>query len=132
MSLQVHIVTPAKNMLSTACNDVVLPGFDGEMGILTEHAHLVNRLGAGLVKIHKDGETLNVAISGGVVEVGGNQVTILADEAMFAKDINTAKLDQEQKKLSEALVTLSDETTDREKLFAKQRWLTAQYNLIKS
>lgn len=96
--LQVHIVTPAKNMLSTACNDVVLPGFDGEMGILTEHAHLVNNLGAGLVKIHKDNETLAVAISGGVVEVGGNQVTVLADDAVFAKDVNTAKLEAEQKK----------------------------------
>jgi F-type H+-transporting ATPase subunit epsilon len=130
--LQVHIVTPAKNMLSTACNDVVLPGFDGEMGILTEHAHLVNNLGAGLVKIHKDNETLAVAISGGVVEVGGNQVTVLADDAVFAKDVNTAKLEAEQKKLSAQLVTLGEESNDREKLFAKQRWLTAQFDLIRN
>lgn len=130
--LQVHIVTPAKNMLSTACNDVVLPGFDGEMGILTEHAHLVNKLGAGVVKIHKDSETVVVAISGGVVEVGGNQVTVLADDAVFAKDVNTAKLEAEQKKLSAQLVSLGEESNDREKLFAKQRWLTAQFDLIKN
>ena len=130
--LNIHIVTPAKNMLSTACNDVVLPGFDGEMGILSEHTHLVNKLGAGLVKIHKDSEIITIAISGGVVEVGGNQVTVLADEAMFAKDINIAKLEAQQKKVSAELVTLGDESADREKLFEKQRWLTAQFDLIKN
>ncbi|MEZ4846136.1 MAG: hypothetical protein R2877_04055 [Bdellovibrionota bacterium] len=89
-------------------------------------------MGAGVVKIHKSSETIVIAISGGVVEVGGNQVTVLADDAVMAKDVNIAKLDQEQKKLSEALVTLGDESVSREKLFMKQRWLTAQYDLIKN
>jgi F-type H+-transporting ATPase subunit epsilon len=132
MSLQLHIVTPSRNMLSTTCEDVVLPAFDGEMGILSEHAHLVNKLGAGIVKIHSASETKTLAISGGVVEVGKNQITVLADDAVFATEINTSKLEEEQKKISIELLSLGESSTDREKLFAKQRWITAQFDLIKS
>lgn len=130
MAIQLHIVTPSRNMLSTACEDVVLPGFDGEMGVLSEHTALINKLGAGIVKIHNGGETQKIAIAGGVVEIGSNQVTVLADDAVFPKEVDTAKLEQEQKIVSENLLTLSEGSVDREALFQKQRWITAQRDLV--
>lgn len=132
MAIQLHIVTPSRNMLSTACEDVVLPGFDGEMGVLSEHAHLINKLGAGIVKIHNGGETQKIAIAGGVVEIGSNNVTVLADDAVFEKEVNTTKLEQEQKKVAQELITLGDESLNREALFEKQKWITAQFDLIKN
>jgi F-type H+-transporting ATPase subunit epsilon len=117
MAIQLHIVTPSRNMLSTVCEDVVLPGFDGEMGVLSEHAHLINKLGAGIVKIHNGGETQKIAIAGGVVEIGSNNVTVLADDAVFEKEVNTAKLEHEQKKVAQDLITLGDESSNREALF---------------
>lgn len=132
MSLNLHIVTPSRNMLSTACEDVVLPAFDGEMGVLSLHANFVNKLGAGIVTIHKTGEVQKLAIAGGVVEIVGNQITVLADEAVFANEINKSKLEQDQKKVSQSLVTLSESSTDREQLFARQSWISAQFDLLKS
>ncbi len=132
MAIQLHIVTPSRNMLSVACEDVVLPGFDGEMGILSEHAHLINKLGAGIVKIHNGGEIQKVAIAGGVVEIGSNTVTVLADDAVFEKDVNPTALTQEQQKVAQELITLGDESLSREALFEKQKWITAQFDLIKN
>lgn len=131
MSLNLHIVTPSRNLLNTTCEDVVLPGFDGEMGVLSQHTYLINKLGAGIVTIHKTGETQKLAISGGVVEIGANQVTVLADDAVLPTEVNLAKLETQQKVLSEKLVTLDETSTDREKLFNQQRWLTAQVDLTK-
>ena len=130
MSLNLHIVTPARNMLSTACEDVVLPGFDGEMAVLEQHAFFVNKLGAGIVTIHKTEGVEKLAISGGVVEIGGNQITVLADDAVFAKEVNTIKLADQQKIVDEKLVTLSENSSDREKLFDQKKWITAQLQLV--
>lgn len=132
MPLNLHIVTPSRNMLSMACDDVVLPGYDGEMGILSEHTQLVNRLGAGIIKIKNGAETKTLAIAGGVAEIINNEVTVLADDAVFPQEVNLQKLEQDQKIISEQLVTLAESTTDRERLFEKQRWITAQKELAQS
>lgn len=132
MSLQLHIVTPAKNVLSTSCDDVVLPGFDGEMGVLTEHSQLVNKLGSGIVKIHNGTQTTTLAIHGGVAEISSNQITVLADDAVYANEVNVTKLDADQKKLNELLVTVAGIDMNREKLFDDQKWIDAQLELIKT
>jgi F-type H+-transporting ATPase subunit epsilon len=132
MSLNLHIVTPSRNMLSTACENVVLPGFDGEMGILSGHTHLINKLGAGIIKIHNGDEIQKIAIAGGVVEIGSNNVTVLADDAVFEKDVNSTALAKEQQKIAQELIMLGDESLSREALFEKQKWITAQFDLIKS
>lgn len=132
MSVQLHIVTPSRKVLSTTCEDVVLPGFDGEMGILSAHAPLINKLGAGIVTIHGGNDASRLAISGGVLEISNDEVTVLADDAVFPKEVSTAKLETEQKALTEKLLTLSEGSTDREPLFEKQRWITAQFDLVKN
>ena len=130
MALNLHIVTPARNMLTTTCEDVVLPGFDGEMGILTEHTRLVNRLGAGIVTIKGGTGDQQVAIRGGVVEIANNEVTVLADDAVFPKEVNAQKLETEQEQVSQELLTVSDSDIERDRVFEKQAWITAQKNLI--
>jgi len=132
MALNLHIVTPSRKILSTTCEDVVLPGFDGEMGILSAHAPLVNRLGAGIVTIHGGSDASRLAIAGGVVEISNDLVTVLADDAVFAKEVNTSKLEVEQKKVAESLLAVAEGSQNREALFEKQRWITAQFDLVKN
>ena len=131
MSLELNIVTPSRKVLSVSCEDVVLPGYDGEMGILSEHAQFINRLGAGMVRVEgAKEETKPLAISGGVVEISEDRITVLADEAVFKHEVDRTKLEKEQELLSKELVGLSEDAADRETLFEKQRWLTAQADLI--
>jgi F-type H+-transporting ATPase subunit epsilon len=78
MALQVDIITPERNLYSGSANAVQLPGTEGLFQILTNHAPLMASLTAGTVKIEGAKGSELVAIDGGVVEVSGNTVTVLA------------------------------------------------------
>ena len=75
--LQVVIVTPESTTLDKQVDSVVLPLFDGEKGILANHAPLIGRLGKGKLRI-KDGSTEeSYQIDGGFVQIESNTVSIL-------------------------------------------------------
>ncbi len=78
MALQVDIITPERNLYSGSATAVQLPGTEGLFQILTNHAPLMASLTAGTVKVEGAEGSELVAIDGGVVEVSGNTVTVLA------------------------------------------------------
>ncbi|MEY2971640.1 MAG: ATP synthase F1 subunit epsilon [Schleiferiaceae bacterium] len=78
MALHVDIISPERNLYSGTANAVQLPGTEGLFQILTDHAPLMAALTAGRVKIDGAKGSEFVEISGGVVEVSGNNVTVLA------------------------------------------------------
>jgi len=78
MALQVDIITPERKLFSGAANAVQLPGSEGLFQILSDHAPLMAALTSGNVKIDLANGSELVAIDGGVVEVSGNVVTVLA------------------------------------------------------
>ena len=95
MAIQVDIVSPDKSLFSGEANMVKLPGENGEIGIMGSHAPLLSTLGVGEVVVQQtDGEPVYIALAGGVVEVRPNKVTILADEADSAEDIDVQSVEQ--------------------------------------
>ncbi len=78
MALHVDIITPERSLYSGSATAVQLPGTEGLFQILTNHAPLMASLAAGTVKIDSAKGSEFVAIDGGVVEVSGNTVTVLA------------------------------------------------------
>ncbi len=91
MSILVDIVTPARQLLSTQVDMVTLPGIDGQLGILRGHVPLLTTLDIGEIVLHKGNETSFIAVSGGVVEVRPDKVTIMADTAERAEEIDIAR-----------------------------------------
>ncbi len=85
---RLEIVTPAKKLFSEDVRFVVVPGVMGELGILPEHTPLMSALKIGIVRFEQDGKTYKVAINGGFVEIRNNKVSILADSAERAEDID--------------------------------------------
>lgn len=78
--MQVDILSPDKDLFSGAATLVSLPGKDGSLGILENHAPLITTLKKGTIKIEsKEQGTLTFEVNGGVVEVLKNKVIILAD-----------------------------------------------------
>lgn len=80
--MHLDIITPDKSVFSGDVISVQLPGVEGSFQILKNHAPLIATLATGNVKIvdsHK--ETVSFTISGGVVEVLNNKVTVLAEKA---------------------------------------------------
>ena len=76
--MEVQIITPDSTLFSGEATLVVVPGIDGQIGILNNHAPLVSSLVKGVVKVKHDDKEDLFDIPGGVVEVSLNKITVLA------------------------------------------------------
>jgi F-type H+-transporting ATPase subunit epsilon len=95
--LTLTVVTPERAVLSgVACDDVVLPGLDGEIGILPAHTPLITLLGIGRVTYRDGSRKASVAVRGGFAEISGDAVRVLADEAVPKDGIDAAKAGEEK------------------------------------
>ncbi|HHW43866.1 F0F1 ATP synthase subunit epsilon [Desulfofundulus thermobenzoicus] len=88
---RLEIVTPERKVFSGDVRFVVVPGVEGELGFLPDHAPLVSALAIGVVRVQQEGKTFKVAISGGFVEVRNSRVTILARTAEREDEIDRAR-----------------------------------------
>ena len=94
MPIQCEIVTQERTVYSEEVEYVSLPGDEGRMGILPNHAPLLTSLGFGEVMVRRAGEEQFFAIGGGFAEIRPDQVIILADSAEHAEEIDTERAEQ--------------------------------------
>ena len=104
-TLQLEVVTPDKQVVSQAVDYVSAPCVEGEFGVLPNHVNLLSALATGDLRFNADGKIRHVFISGGFAEVSDNTVTVLAEAAELAEDINQdraqASKDRAEKRLAE-------------------------------
>jgi F-type H+-transporting ATPase subunit epsilon len=91
MPIKVDIVTRDRRLISDEVDMITLPGSVGQMGVLRGHAPLLSTLEIGEIALHKGNDVRYIAIGGGVVEVRPNQVTVLAESAEHADEIDEAR-----------------------------------------
>lgn len=101
--LKLKIVTPEKVIFESEIDEVLVPGADGELGILPGHIPLIAALKVGELKIKKEGKWDHFAITGGFIEVCENNVKVLANAAEHAEDIDEVRA-MEAKKRAESLL----------------------------
>nr|YP_009184682.1 CF1 epsilon subunit of ATP synthase [Oogamochlamys gigantea]ALO62765.1 CF1 epsilon subunit of ATP synthase [Oogamochlamys gigantea] len=89
MSLQISILTPERPFWNGQAEEIILPTESGEMGVLKNHAPIITGLDVGAMLIRTKEEWNSYAIMGGFALVKQNQVTILANEAESAENINS-------------------------------------------
>ncbi|MBO2521882.1 MAG: ATP synthase F1 subunit epsilon [Firmicutes bacterium] len=90
--LRLEVVTPERRVLSTEAESVIVPGVDGYIGFLKNHAPLVAGMSVGIVQFGPErGEKRRVAVTGGFVEVADNRVTVLADTAELDTEIDVGR-----------------------------------------
>ena len=106
--MRLDIVTPEKKAFSDEIESVVVPGSEGEMGILKAHAPLVATLQPGELRYLKDGQETSLAIGTGVVEVSNDRVSVLTDMALEEEAIDE---DAVEKALERAQEALSEQTS---------------------
>jgi F-type H+-transporting ATPase subunit epsilon len=104
-SLQVDIVSAEQAIFSGLAERVIAPGEAGELGILPEHAPLLTRIKPGTVRIlpQGGGEEEVIYVSGGMMEVQPDRVTVLADTSVRAHDLDEAKALEAERLAKEAL-----------------------------
>ena len=89
-ALKCVVVTPEKAVLDEAADFVVVPMFDGELGVSPDRLPLIGRLGFGELRLTKGERTQHFYVDGGFVQVRDNVVTVLTSKAIPAKDIKVA------------------------------------------
>lgn len=91
-TIQVEIVTPEHKVVHETATEITVPGKDGYLGILPGHAPLISELAVGEISYKTvAGETKLLAVAWGFVEVLPNKVTILAETAERAEDIDVER-----------------------------------------
>jgi len=104
MTIHVDIVSAEKEIFSGLAEMIFAPAELGEVGITPRHAPLISKLNPGEVRVKvSDTESQEFYVSGGILEVQPHLVTVLADTAMRAKDIDEAAALQAKAEAEEAL-----------------------------
>ena len=114
-NLQLTIVTPEKMVVTEEVDQVNVPGVEGDMGILYDHAPILTTLRPGKVSYQQDTETIFLVVSGGYLEVTDNRVIVLAETAEFLDEIDWTRAEAARGKAEEMLANAN--LTDEE--FAK-------------
>jgi F-type H+-transporting ATPase subunit epsilon len=107
-TLQLQVATPERQLLDEPVTSVEIPGRDGYLGILPDHAPLLGQLGAGLLSFSSatDNGDRTLVVDGGFIEVMDNHVRVLAEHAEFGRDID---LEEARRRLAEAQRTVERE-----------------------
>jgi F-type H+-transporting ATPase subunit epsilon len=103
MPIHCDIVSQDRPVFEGDVDIVVAPGTDGEMGILPHHAPLLTTLRPGVLRVRTGGREEVFAISGGVMEVRPDIVTVLADAAERADEIDVARAEEARRRAEESL-----------------------------
>ncbi len=87
--VQFELVSPERLLVSREVEMVVVPGSEGDFGVLPDHAPMISTVRPGIIEIHEGGAvTERIFVAGGFAEVTGERCTVLADEATPVKDID--------------------------------------------
>jgi F-type H+-transporting ATPase subunit epsilon len=102
--LEVHVVTAEREVYKdTDVDEVVAPGVEGEFTVLPSHAPLMTMIKPGIMRLVKGGQDTDLAITGGFLEVKDNRVTILADAAERAEEIDAVRAEEARRRAEKAL-----------------------------
>jgi F-type H+-transporting ATPase subunit epsilon len=102
--IQFELVSPERILASEEASMVVIPGGDGDFGVLADHTPLVSTIRPGIVSVYTpSGEVKKIFVSGGFADVDGKICSVLAEEAVNVTDINRADVEQKIKDLAAEL-----------------------------
>lgn len=90
-TIKLEVVTPERIVYSDEAESIVVPGSEGYLGIMANHAPIITSLKIGVVQIIKDNKETKMALSGGFLEVNNNKATILADTAEIDEEIDVQR-----------------------------------------
>lgn len=110
-TVKFELVSPEKLLLSVDAEMVVVPGEAGDFGVLPGHAPVISTLRNGVIEVTTPGkaEPERIFVAGGFAEVGGDKLTVLAEEAVPLAKLDRAKVEQQLKDAREDFEDAKDE-----------------------
>jgi F-type H+-transporting ATPase subunit epsilon len=126
--LRLEIVTPEAKTYSDDVDSVVIPGIDGELGVLPLHAPLMTQLEPGELRVLKGAQELRLAVGEGFVEITPEKVAVLTDMAVKESDIDESAAEEAIRRAEQAM---SGEKLSNEEYAANNAALLRSLALIK-
>ena len=131
-TIQLEIVSAEKSLYSGEVAMVVAPGIAGELGLLPAHAPLLTRIRPGVLKLNMpDGEEEFVYVSGGVLEVQPEKITVLADVAERGEDLDEEEAEKSRKQAEEKMRSAGSSSMDYAAAQAELAQAVAQLQAIR-
>jgi F-type H+-transporting ATPase subunit epsilon len=104
MPLTLEIVTPAAKVYSETIDSVVIPTVEGEIGILSGHIPLLTQVADGELRVAQGNETLFLAVSNGFVQIEGDRVRVLVENAISEEKIDANAAEAAMKRAEQELI----------------------------
>ncbi len=125
--VQFELVSPEKLLLSEAVEMVVVPGSEGNFGVLPGHSLFISTVRPGVIDVYEGSEiSERIFVSGGFAEVTAERCTVLADEAVPLASLDPVAIEANQRALEGALANLRDRAgrltgEERDQILVEQR-----------
>jgi F-type H+-transporting ATPase subunit epsilon len=117
--VEFELVSPERLLVSKPVDMVVVPGAEGDFGVLRGHAPLISNLRIGVIDIHDGGSVAErIFVAGGFAEVTAERCTVLAEQAMPVGDLKRADIEGEIKSLKDRLA-VADSDVERVAIAAR-------------
>ena len=114
-----ELVSPERLLLSRSVDMVVVPGAEGDFGVLRGHAPLISTLRLGVIDVHDAGGVSDrIFVAGGFAEVTAERCTVLAEQAVPVADLDRAGIEDEIRSLRDSLA-VADGDAERGALAAR-------------
>lgn len=122
--VEFELVSPEKLLLSERVDMVVVPGEEGNFGVLAQHAPLISAVRPGVIDVHNGGKvTEQIFVAGGFAEVTPARCTVLAEQAVPIAEIDRSVAEQQ---LKDAQEDVADAKDDAERLAAEKQVIVAE------
>jgi F-type H+-transporting ATPase subunit epsilon len=108
--VQFELVSPERLLVSEAVDMVVVPGSEGDFGVLPGHAPFISTVRPGVIEVY-EGTTVTerIFVAGGFAEVLNDRCTVLAEDAAPLTDVNRAEVESDLRRLNEELAASRDD-----------------------
>ncbi len=130
--VQFELVSPERLLVSRAVDMVVIPGGEGDFGVLPGHAPLISTIRPGVIAIHDDGKIAErLFVAGGFAEVTPDRCAVLAEEATPVDKLDRAAIETELRDIKDDMAAAKDDAT-RAALESRQRIADAKLEALAS
>ena len=107
--LYLEVITAEKLALREEVDEVIVPGLDGELGILPDHTPLISQLKTGILSYHQGAQSRRMHVSGGFVEVASDRVSVLSDVAEKPEEIDLERAQRAKERAERRLASRGED-----------------------
>lgn len=130
MTMHLDVVSAEESLFSGVVEEILAPGTMGDLGIMPRHSQLITTLKAGEFRYKTSDGEASLFVAGGIMEVQPSIVTVLADTALRAEDLDEKAAQEAQKRAEDALAGKDPEDLDYEAIKAELDAAKAQIEMI--